>query len=263
MGRFGGLIDYFFVIGYLYLVKQPHLNIDKISEFVIIPGDPGRIDKIAAQMSDFEEVAFNREFRTANAKYNGKPISLVSTGIGCPSAAIAVEELAKIGAKTVIRIGTCGGLLPAMESGDIVIPTSAACYDGTTREYDPTIKTVDASPRVVSALEEVTKKLNVKYFKGINRTHDAFYESTENFIALEGKGYVSSEMECSAVFLVSKLRNLKAGAVLIVNTPEPPELVKTDPEAIYKLVDQKKVDEGMANAIKITLQAIENLISQE
>lgn len=237
-------------------MKQPHLKIDSINKFVILPGDPGRIDKIAEQMTDFEEVSFNREFRVANAKYKGIPISLVSTGIGCPSAAIAVEELAKIGAKAVVRIGTCGGLLPEMRAGDLVIPEAAACLDGTTKEYDRSVKTAYSDPSIVKALTKASRESNAKCFKGINRTHDAFYESTDNFIALEGKGFISSEMECSAVFLVSKLRNVKAGAILVVNTPEPPEVIKKDQNAIYTLIDEDKVEKGTEKAIKITLESI-------
>lgn len=243
-------------------MTQPHLKIGSINKIVILPGDPGRIDKIASQMTDFKEVCFNREFRIANARYKGIPISLVSTGIGCPSAAIAVEELAKIGAKVVIRIGTCGGLLPKMKTGDIVIPTSARCLDGTTKEYRPNLKTVYPNKSVVSALEKSSRDLNLKYFKGVNRTHDAFYEPTKNFVELEGKNYISSEMECSAVFLVSKLRNVKAGAILVVNTPEPPGLIRKNPDAIYKLIDKKRVEERMKIAIRITLNTIVTLKDQ-
>lgn len=240
---------------------QPHLKTDKINKWVILPGDPGRIDVIAAQMADFEDVSFNREFRIAEAKFQNIPISLISSGIGCPGAAIAVEELVKAGAKTIIRIGTCGGLLPEMEAGSIVIPDSAACLDGTSKEYDPKVKVVQASEKVIRGLKTAAKRLNTDYFTGINRTHDAFYEPTENFIALEGKGYISSEMECSAVFLVSRLRNIEAGAILVVNTPEPPELVRSDPAIIYKLIDEKKVEEGMKKAIRIALRAIQLLES--
>lgn len=243
-------------------MMQPHLKIDSINKLVILPGDPGRIDKIAAQMTGFKEVCFNREFRVANAKYKGAPVSLVSTGIGCPSAAIAVEELAVLGAQRVIRIGTCGGLLPEMKAGSIVIPNSAACLDGTTREYDPNVKIIKADLDMVSQLEKAANNSNAGYFKGINRTHDAFYEPLENFFALDGKRYISSEMECSSVFLVSKLRNVKAGAILVVNTPEPPELIKRNPKAIYSLADEKKVEEGMKIAIKIALAAVVTMKDQ-
>lgn len=198
----------------------------------------------------------NREFRSCNGEYKGIKISIVSTGIGCPATAIAIEELANIGAKFLIRIGTCGGLLKEMQPGDIVIPNIAMCFDGTTREYNFNIKKIGANKKIVESLIEVAENLGVKYFTGINRTHDVFYEPTKNFIKLAGQGLISSEMECSAVFMLSKLRNLKAGAILVVNTPEPPEEVKKDPRMVYRLVDERKVQKGMDAAIKIVLEAI-------
>jgi uridine phosphorylase len=242
---------------------QPHLKIDKIEKYVLLPGDAGRIDKILTYLTDVEEVNTNREFRSVNGKYKGINVSVVSSGMGCPAAAIAVEELANIGAKALIRIGTCGGLLRDMQPGDIVIPSAALCADGTTKEYNPNAKTVDADKIVAESLIESSKKSEVKYFVGVDRTHDAFYEPTENFVKLAGQGLISSEMECSAVFLVSKLRNLKAGAILVVNTPEPPEEVLQNPDIIYRLVDQNKVQQGIDSAIKIALEAINILESNE
>ena len=238
---------------------QPHLKIDKIGKYVLLPGDPGRIDKILKYLTNTEEVNTNREYRITRGEYEGIEISIVSTGIGCPSAAIAVEELANIEAKILIRVGTCGGLLKDMQAGDIVIPNSAMCFDGTTREYNSEIKKIEADKNVVNALIEAAKKLGIRYFVGVNRTHDAFYEPTENFVKLAGKGLVSSEMECSAVFFISKLRGLKAGAILVVNTPEPPEEVKKNPDIVYQLVDEIKVQEGIDNAIKTALEAVKIL----
>jgi uridine phosphorylase len=238
---------------------QPHLKIDKIGKYVLLPGDPGRIDKILKYLTNVKEVNINREYHTCKGEYNGIEVSTVSTGIGCPAAAIAVEELANVGAKILIRIGTCGGLLKEMQPGDIVIPNEAMCFDGTTREYNPKIEKIEADKKVVNALIESAKKLGVRYFVGINRTHDAFYEPTENFVKLVGKGLVSSEMECSAVFFISKLRGLKAGAILVVNTPEPPEEVKKNPDIVYQLVDETKVQKGIDNAIKIALEAVKIL----
>ncbi|MCD6429131.1 nucleoside phosphorylase [bacterium] len=240
-------------------MMQPHLKINKIKKYVLLPGDPGRLDKIGKYLSNTKELNFNREFRSLSGEYEGIKISAVSTGIGCPGAAIAVEELARIGAKVLIRVGTCGGLLKEMQPGDIVIPNAAMCFDGTTKEYNPDTKKVEASKRVVKALIESTKKFKVKYYVGVNRTHDAFYEPIENFVKLAGQGFISSEMECSAIFLVSKLRNLEAGAILVVNTPEPPEEVMKNPEIVCQLVDENRVKQGIDNAIKIALEAVKTL----
>ena len=240
---------------------QPHIKVDNINKYVLLPGDPGRIDKISAFLKDFREIKYNREYRICEGYYEDARLSMMSSGIGCPAAAIAIEELSNVGAKTIIRIGTCGGLIKGMQPGDIVIPYAAQCLDGTTREYDPSIEQVQADRDVVSSLIAAAKDLGVKYFFGINRTHDAFYEPIENFIKLEGKRFVSSEMECSAVFLISRLKNIRAGAILVVNTPEVPEEVRDDPDIIYRLVDEKKVQQGMDNAIKISLEAIKKLRS--
>ena len=240
-------------------MSQPHLKVDKVEEKVIIPGDPGRIDLIAKSMKNLKDFTMHRGLRVSQAEYLGEKMSLVATGMGCPSAAIVVEELANLGAKKVIRIGTCGGLLKEMKPGDLIIPDKAFCGDGTTREYNPNLKEVEADKKVVEALIKAAKKLGVRYFVGTNRTHDAFYEPLGNFTRLAGNGYISSEMECSAVFLVSKLRELKAGAILVVNTPEPPEEVEKNPDMIYQLVDEKKVSIGMDNAIKVALEAMKEL----
>lgn len=240
-------------------MSQPHLKVDRVQKEVIIPGDPGRIDLIAKSMKNLKDYTNHRGLRISEADYNGLKMSLVATGMGCPSAAIAVEELANLGAKNIIRIGTCGGLLKEMQPGDIIIPDKAFCGDGTTREYNPNLKEVEADKRIVESLVKAAKKLGVRYFVGTNRTHDAFYEPLGNFTMLAGKGYISSEMECSAVFLVSKLRGLKAGAILVVNTPEPPEEVEKNPDMIYQLVDEKKVSMGMDNAIKIALEAMKEV----
>lgn len=235
---------------------QSHLKINKIEKYVLLPGDPGRIDKIMNYLTEVKELNVNREFRSCNGKYKGIKISMVSTGIGCPATAIAVEELANIGAKVLIRIGTCGGLLKKMQPGDIVIPSAAICFDGTTKEYKPNIKKIEADKKITESLIKVAEKMGIKYFTGINRAHDAFYEPTENLVKLAGQGFISSEMECSAIFMLSKLRNLKAGAILVVNTPEPPEEVEKDPSIAYRLVDKKKVQKGIDTSIKIALETI-------
>lgn len=235
---------------------QPHLNIDKISKYVLLPGDPGRLDIFAKFLKRVKEISFNREYRIIEGSYEEVDVSVVSSGMGCPSAAIAVEELVNIGARVIIRVGTCGGLLGEMQAGDLVIPDEVLCWDGTTQEYKKGIGRIESDKLVFSTLEKFAKEIGWTYFTGLNRTHDAYYESTENFLKLKGKGIISSEMEASAVLLVSKMRGIKAGCILIVKTPEPPELVEKDPDMIYKLVNENRVVEGTDNAIKIALESI-------
>ena len=237
---------------------QPHLNIDKIRKYVLLPGDPGRLDTFAKFLKGVKEVSFNREYKVIEGNYQGVDVSVVSSGMGCPSAAIAVEELANIGAEVIIRVGTCGGLLTEMSAGDLVIPSDVLCWDGTTKEYKKGIDRVKPNKQMFNLLLKSAEKKKIKFFTGINRTHDAYYEPTENFLKLKGQGIVSSEMEASAVLLVSQLRGLKAGCILVVKTPEPPELVEKDPEMIYKLINEEKVIKGTDDAIYIALETIKS-----
>ncbi|MEW5997122.1 MAG: nucleoside phosphorylase [Candidatus Micrarchaeota archaeon] len=240
----------------------PHLKLARATPFAILPGDPGRIDRIKKFLRKPEEVAYNREFRTCIGKYRGVDVTVTSTGIGCPSAAIAVEELANIGVRTFVRIGTCGGLVSGMEAGDIVIPVAAMRGEGTTREYVPVEFPAVADLAVTNSLIAAARLAGVRLFTGVDRTHDAFYEPIGNFTKLADIGsppLVSSEMECSAVFLTAMLRGARAGAILVVNTPEPPKEVRENPESIYRLADVKAVERGMDAAIRIALEAIRKL----
>lgn len=235
---------------------QPHLRISKTDRYALLPGDPGRIDRILEFLDNPRDVNTNREFRTARGNYMGTDLTVISTGMGCPAAAVAVEELSRCGAETIVRVGTCGGLLREMRPGDIVIPDSAFCGDGTTREYSHGREIVGADRGLKDALVAAARGLGLRFFVGMNRTHDAFYEPGENFARLAGRGMISSEMECSALFLVSEMRNVRAGAVLVVNTPEPPEDVAENPDIIYRLSDKKEVDRGVYNAIRVSLEAV-------
>jgi uridine phosphorylase len=251
---------------------QPHIRCKKgdISEYVLLPGDPARVKTIANFLENAKEVANNREFLTYRGKYKGVDITVTSTGIGCPSAAIAVEELANLGAKVFIRIGTCGALRKGIKTGDLIIPFAAIRAEGTSKEYIPLEFPAVADPEVFHALVDSAKKQKFKFFTGINRTHDAFYEHINNFIKwgdiylderMQNWRYplVSSEMECAIVFLLPLLRGLRAGCVLTVNTPEPLDEVVKDPNMIYRLEESTSAKSGIENAIKTALEAIVTL----
>lgn len=250
---------------------QPHIKckFGDISKYVVLPGDPGRIDVIASHLENVKEVAYNREFRIINGKYKGIDISAVSTGIGGPSASIAVEELTNVGAEYFIRVGTCGGLRKGMKSGDIIIPYASTRSEGTTLEYLPLEFPAVADAEVYTTIVNATKKLNIKSYVGVNRSHDAFYENIGNFkkwsSVLHDKRYdeksfplISSEMECSAVFLVSMLRNVKAGAVLAVNTVEP-IIDSVEDLDIYSLDESKNAADGVDNTTIIALESFYNI----
>lgn len=216
---------------------QPHIPCLKknVSKIFLMPGDPGRAKLIGEKyFSNGKLVASYREFVTYTGYYKGLRVTVTSTGIGSPSTAIAVEEAINLGAKVIIRVGTCGGALKKeIKVGSIIIPTAAIREEGTTKEYLPSEFPAIADMSVVQALTKSADKLGFKYFTGINRTHDAFYGQSKN-LKKWGSIYVnprtedwsypliSSEMECAPLFLISLLRGVKAGAVLAVNAnPEP------------------------------------------
>lgn len=217
--------------------RQPHIlckNSD-VAPNVLLPGDPARATYIAKNyLSKAKLIAQNREFTTYTGRYKSIPITVTSTGIGCPSTAIAVEELINCGAKVLIRVGTCGGALKKeIQIGSIIIPTASIREEGTTKEYIPAEFPAVADYQVVSALVRSAKGKNYRYYVGVNRTHDAFYGQAKNIKAW-GSPYfdlrmktweyplLSSEMEASVLFVIALMRGVKAGAVLAVNSyPEP------------------------------------------
>lgn len=213
--------------------RQPHILLGKanVSPYVLLPGDPARAVYIAKKyLQNNKLLAQNREFTSYSGAYKGLPITITSTGIGCPSTAIAVEELINLGARVLIRVGTCGGALKKeIKPGAIVIPTACIREEGTTGEYIPYQFPAVADRFVVNALEQSANNLKFRYYVGINRTHDAFYGRAAN-LKQWGAPYLdprmktwpypllSSEMECAPLFLISLLRGVQAGAVLAVNS---------------------------------------------
>jgi uridine phosphorylase len=248
---------------------QPHIKCKKgdVARYAIIPGDPGRVRQIAKYFKNAKEVAYNREFLTITGTYKGIRVTATSTGIGGPSAAIAIEELANIGVDTFIRVGTCGALQQKIKAGDLIIPFAAVRAEGTTKEYIDVEFPAVATPEVYQALIQAAQKRNMRYFTGINRTHDAFYEHIHNFVKW-GKIYeddrmkrwkyplVSSEMECSIAFLLPMLRGLRSGCILAVNTTEALEDVAKDPNMIYKLDESGNAKSGVDDEIQTALEAI-------
>ncbi|MFH0806359.1 MAG: nucleoside phosphorylase [Candidatus Brennerbacteria bacterium] len=248
--------------------RQPHIQCKPgdVAELAFLVGDPGRIALVAERLEDAQEVANNRGLPVWNGTYKGVPVTVVSTGMGCPSAAIVVEELANIGVKTFIRIGTCGGLKEEIQAGDLIIPTEALRAEGTTKEYVGPEFVARADKGIVDTLEGAAREAKVRYWKGVNRTHDAFYEPVENMLKLlelypdgrageESLPLVSSEMECSAVFVIALLRGLRAGAVLAVNTVEPLNKIKENPAMVYELSAAPEAKDGVRRAIDVALEA--------
>ena len=208
-------------------MKQYHIGLSEehAAKYAIIPGDPGRVEKIAAFLDNAEQVGYNREYNSYLGYLNGEKVLVVSTGIGGPSCAICVEELAKIGVDTFIRVGTCGGMQPNVKPGDVVISTGAIRQDGTSREYLPIEFPAVADFHVTSALYNAAQNLGYDNHIGVVQAKDSFYgqhspesmpiapELLAKWEAWKQGGCLASEMEGAALFIVSAARGLRSGAV--------------------------------------------------
>lgn len=209
---------------------QYHIGLKEgdIGEYVILPGDPKRCEKIAAYFDDAKLVADRREFTTYTGYLNGVKVSVTSTGIGGPSAAIALEELVKVGGKYFIRVGTCGGMDLNVKSGDLVIATGAIRMEGTTKEYAPIEFPAVANYDIITALIEASKKLNMPYHAGIVECKDSFYgqhspdimpvnyELINKWNAWLKLGCLASEMESAALFVIGSFLKVKVGSIFLV-----------------------------------------------
>ncbi|NLG34480.1 MAG: uridine phosphorylase [Lentisphaerae bacterium] len=201
-----------------------HLKRGDIGRYVLLPGDPGRVPLIASYFDNAKEVAFNREYRTFTGTVDGIKVSCCSTGIGCPSTAIAVEELIQCGADTFIRIGTCGALQREVKLGDLCITTGAVREEGTTRQYVPLSYPAVADLDVTLALREAARKLKLPAHTGIGHCKDAFFIEDKNIPIREEidakwnawykSNVISTSMESAALFVVSSIRRVRAGEVL-------------------------------------------------
>ncbi|RLE91733.1 MAG: hypothetical protein DRJ55_05340, partial [Thermoprotei archaeon] len=150
-----------------------------VAPYVLLPGDPSRVPLIAKHWDEARLVAKNREYVTYTGTYRGVPVSATSTGIGSPSAAIAVEELVRVGGKVFIRVGTSGPVNPKVKPWKLGIATGAVRDEGTTRQYVPIEYPAVADYRVVAALVEAAEKLGYRYHVGVFHTKDSFYSEVE------------------------------------------------------------------------------------
>ncbi len=218
-------------------LRQYHIDCCQgdVARYVLLPGDPARISIISKLWDSFREVAIHREYNTNTGVYKGVPISAVSTGIGSPSAGIAVEELARIGADTMIRVGSCGAIQPNINCGDLVISTGAVRLEGTSKQYICSEYPAVASYEVLMALIEAAEILGCTYHVGITASMDSFYcgqgvagfsgyksSMTDNLISdLRRAGVLNLEMETAAIFTLANLFGLRAGSICTVFTVSP------------------------------------------
>ena len=246
---------------------QYHLHLKKgdVGRYVILPGDPKRVPLIAKYLDDAVLVADNREYVTYTGTLLGEKVSVTSTGIGGPSAAIAVEELYKVGADTFIRMGTCGGIKLSVKGGDVVIATAAVRAEGTSREYAPIEFPAVADFDVVSAMKSAAEKMNVRSHIGVVQCKDSFYgqhdpdimpvsyELNNRWEAWKRLHVLGSEMEAATIFTVAARLGVRAGCCL---------LNVTNTERMLSGLPDKMVHDTDA-AIRTAVGALRNLIRSD
>lgn len=247
--------------------KQYHIDVAKgeVGRYVIMPGDPKRCEKIAKYLDDAKLVADCREYVTYTGYLNGEMVSVTSTGIGGPSAAIAIEELVKCGADTFIRVGTCGGIDLDVKGGDIVVATGAIRMDGTSKEYAPIEFPAIANFEITKALAEASKEMNMNYHTGVVQSKDSFYgqhspetkpvsyELMNKWEAWKRCGCLASEMEGATLFVVGSYLRVRVGAVLLA------------------IANQERENAGLENnqvhdtdrPIKVAVEAIKKIIKAD
>ena len=256
------MIDYTEGAGYQYHVG---LRPGDIGEYVILPGDPHRVPKIAAYFDDPVKVADSREFVTYTGTLEGVKVSCTSTGVGGPSASIALEELCNVGGKTFIRVGTCGGMDINVKGGDIVIATGAVRQDGTSKEYAPIEYPAVPDVTVAASLVFAARDLGFKYHTGVVQCKDAFYgqhmpEALPNSHELLNKwdawlrlGCKASEMESSTLFIVGAYRKVRVGSVFLVVANQERE----------KAGLPNKQEHDTDRTIRVAIEAIRMLIADD
>ncbi len=247
--------------------KEYHIGVGPkdIGKYVFLPGDPKRCKKIAAYFDNPVLVGDSREYVTYTGTLNGVKVSVTSTGIGGPSAAIAMEELVHCGAHTFIRIGTCGGMDIDVQGGDVVIATGAIRFEGTSKEYAPIEFPAVADLAITNALVQASQKLSTPYHTGIVQCKDSFYgqhrpNSLPNSVELQRKwdawcrlGCKASEMESAALFVVASYLKVRCGSCLLA------------------VANQEREKQGLENkqchdtdiAIRVAIDALKILISKD
>lgn len=247
--------------------KLYHIQVGKgdVGRYVIMPGNPKRCVKIAKYLDNPQLIADNREYITYTGYLDGEMVSVTSTGIGGPSAAIAMEELKMCGVDTFIRIGTCGGMDINVKGGDVVIATGAIRMEGTSREYAPIEFPAVPNIHVVNALMEAAEEMQHPYHVGVVQCKDSFYgqhapetkpvsyELLNKWNAWLALGCLASEMESAALFVVGSSLKVRVGSVFLVAGNQEREKAKMDNPIVH--------DTDVA--IRVAVEAIRKLIKKD
>ena len=231
-----------------------------VGRYVILPGAPERTKEIAAHFDSPVLVAQNREYVTYTGTLEGVPVSVTSTGIGGPSAVIAMEELIKCGADTFIRVGTCGGINLKVKGGDVVISASVVRAEGTSREYAPIEYPATADYSLVRELADSAESLGYSWHVGVVQNKDSFYGQhspdsmpvaamlKEKWEAWKKLGVLASEMESAALFCCAAARDVRCASVLHVCWNQERRNAGLEPDDSY--------DASTEKAIKTAVEAI-------
>ena len=249
------------------LERQYHINCvpGDVGRYCILPGDPGRVPAIAALFDDAKQVAYNREFNVWTGTLLGEKVTACSTGIGGPSAAIAMEELRKCGADTFIRTGTCGGIDLDVQSGDIVVATGAIRFEHTSLEYAPIEFPAVADFQITNCLAQATKALGLPLHTGVVQCKDSFYgqhspDASPVSYELKAKweswrrlGVKASEMESAALFVVAAALGCRCGSCFHVVWNQEREAAGLD----------QKMSEDTTASVKVAVEALKLLIQED
>lgn len=248
---------------------QPHIRLLKgdAGRYVLLPGDPGRCEKIAQYLDEPKFITQNREFCSFSGYLLGEKVTVTSTGIGCPSTAIAVEELIKIGADTFIRVGTSGGIQPGTRTGEVAIVTAAIRDEGTSRHYLPIEFPAIADMEIVLALRQGAINANLPFRLGISQSKDSFYGEMEpqrmpiadelesRWKAWIAGGAICSEMEAATLFILASIHRKRAGGVMLM-AGSADNIPKTEEEKneFNRLFDIQRAIQTAIEAIKILIK---------
>ena len=246
---------------------QFHIRCNRgdVGRYVFLPGDPGRCERIAAHFENPVHIGMNREYNIYTGTLLGEKVSVCSTGIGGPSASIAMEELAAIGADTFIRIGTCGGIDLAVEPGNIVVATGAIRYEHTSLEYAPIEFPSVPNFDVTCALKTASEELGYRTHTGIVQCKDSFYgqhapERSPVYYELQQKweswkrlGVKASEMESAALFVVASALGVRCGSCFLAVWNQERE----------KLGMSMPMSEDTSGAIRVGIEAMKRLIAAD
>ena len=241
-------------------VRQFHVGIapGEVSTIALLPGDPFRVPLIAEHLTDVREVAHKREHRTMVGMFGGREITATSTGMGCPSTAIAVEELARVGVTSFIRVGSTGALQPGIMPGDLVVSEGSFRNDGTSRAYVPegypAVPDLDITRSLRDEARKEAEGQGFRVHSGINVTDDAFYaEPPEWTRRMTDLGMLNVEMESAALFVVARQRGLRAGMICSVSS----NLV--DGASVYETHEQlaagwhRSIEAALRTAVALSL----------